>query len=270
MVFLTREYSSYDGEPVLLYQFRRGTLLLNYTNADRDVTVAGVTWRAQPISHNGVRQQGDAVADTVQITCPASLEIAAWFQFTPPSDVVYVTILRFHYGDPAGVIVWLGSVVSSGTSEIGKATINCHAVSVSLKRGGLRLGWQRGCPHALYDQNCRADKTLHAVTTTVLIVGYNQLGVAAFPTTQHWPGGFLEWQIADSTFERRLIEDTIGNNSIVPYGNMDGYTVGQELTMYPGCLRTSIHCDTFFNNLVNYGGFEFMPNRSPYDGDPVF
>jgi hypothetical protein len=42
------------------------------------------------------------------------------------------------------------------------------------------------------------------------------------------------------------------------------------VTLYPGCKRTSIWCDTFFHNMSNFGGFQWLPNRSPYDGDSVF
>lgn len=273
MTFLAREYSSYGGEPVILYEFRRGSLALNYTAADQDVVVGTTTYTSTAISHAGVKQSGDAVTDALQITAPYSLDIGAWFRFTPPSDIVYVTIRRYHFGDTEAVVVWLGSVVSVATDEIGKVTVNCQAVSVSLKRGGLRLAWQRNCPHALYDQNCRADKTLFAQPVTISTVNANSLSVTAFPyggaTDPYWPGGFIEWLIGPLTYERRMIENA-SPGVVVPYGNMDGYSAGLAITMYPGCLRTSLHCDSFFNNLVNFGGYEFMPQRSPYDGNPIF
>jgi hypothetical protein len=56
----------------------------------------------------------------------------------------------------------------------------------------------------------------------------------------------------------------------VPYGQLDGYSVGQELRLYPGCKRTGEWCNAFFNNVDNYGGFEFLPNRSPFSGESVF
>lgn len=271
MTFLALEESNYAGEPVLLYEFRRGNLRLLYAAADRDITAGADTYTATAITSDGAKQKGEAVTDAFTVTAPADLTIAEWFAYTPPSDLVYLTVRRFHYGDPQAVVAWIGSVVSVNADDAGKVTITCQAVSVSLKRTGLRLAWQRGCPHALYDQNCRADKTAFGVPLTVTAIGSNVLLVSGgLSSSAHWPGGFIEWEIASGTFERRLIENTVGGNSIYPYGQMDGYTVGMGLTAYPGCLHTSIHCDTFFNNILNYGGFEFMPIRSPYDGDPIF
>lgn len=271
MPFLTLEGSNYDGEPVLLYEFRRGDLRSLYVGADRNVQVGADTYLAVPISNGGANQKGEPVTDMFVITAPKNIAPATWYRYTPPSELVYVVVRRFHYGDSEGVVVWIGSIVSVATTDEVGCTINCQAVSVSLKRGGLRLAWQRGCPHALYDQNCQADKAGNAVVRTVTGISPYSFEInSSLSTSVHtWGGGYIEWTVGDGSTERRMIEQASGT-TITPYGNLDGYTVGMTLTVYPGCLRTSVHCISAFNNLANFGGFPFMPDKSPYDGDPVF
>ena len=46
--------------------------------------------------------------------------------------------------------------------------------------------------------------------------------------------------------------------------------VGTSVYGYIGCQRTAQYCNDVVGNLDNYGGFEQMPGRSPFDGNPVF
>lgn len=277
MTFLDRENSNYSGEPVLLYEFARGmATIFGYASSDRDVTAnngtVDIVYKATPISNSGQSQKGTAVTDVFEITCPTGLDIVQWYRYTPPSDTIYVAVRRFHIGDTQSVIVWLGQVVSVQENADETATIKCQQIAITLKRGGLRMTWQRGCIHALYDQNCRVDKTAYAVGVSVLHVNINSITLDATPDPSvFWNGGILEFDMPGLTGvrERRLIE-SIQGSTLTPYGQMDAYAVGLALTLYPGCKRTGEWCNSFFNNIENYGGFEFMPNRSPFDGDSVF
>jgi hypothetical protein len=94
---------------------------------------------------------------------------------------------------------------------------------------------------------------------------------AALAASPYYNGGFIEWD-ADGlgTLERRGIESTTGSNQYQLFGRADGLAVGQAVTIYPGCDGAAETCDTKFNNLVNYGGVDFMPGKSPFDGRQVF
>jgi uncharacterized phage protein (TIGR02218 family) len=277
MAFPTIEGSNYDGSPVVLYEFTRGVdAVFGYAGADKDITTSNgtreIVYVAAPISNSGQTQKGTAVTDVFEITCPATLEVVQWYRYTPPSDTIYLAVRRFHYGDTQSVIVWLGQVVSVEENSEGIATIRCQQVSITLKRGGLRMTWQRGCIHALYDQNCTVDKSLYAVGVSVNIVGVNYLVLLETPSSStFWNGGILEFDVPSLTGvkERRLIE-SISGNTLFPYGQMDGYYHGMPLTLYPGCKRTGEWCNSFFHNIDNYGGFEFLPNKSPFSGESVF
>lgn len=271
--FNTRENANYTGEPVALYEFRRGSAIRCYASCDQDVTAGGRVYAATPIADAGMNQKGTAVTDVFEISAPSDIEIAGWFANAPPTDTIYIVVRRFHYGDSESVIMWLGQVVSVEQLSDDNAMIRCQAVSVSLKRGGLRLSWQRGCPHALYDQNCQVVKATfaQAVTVTEIFVDKITISPNHLGDGQFWPGGMIEWTVETGVVEKRLIErvDTV-SGFIYPFGFLNGFTVGMGITIYPGCKRTSSWCDGFFRNIENYGGFPFMPNRSPYDGDPIF
>ncbi|MDG4870579.1 phage BR0599 family protein, partial [Guyparkeria sp. 1SP6A2] len=48
-----------------------------------------------------------------------------------------------------------------------------------------------------------------------------------------------------------------------------GLEVGQEIEVYPGCDRTAATCNAKFNNLLNYGGFDFIPPKGPFEGTSI-
>lgn len=270
MTFLQREQSNYDGEPILLYEFRRGAMRAYYASSDRDVPSSAGTFLACPISNGGVTFKGMAVTDQFEITAPADIAPGQWFAYSPPSDTVYVVVRRFHWGDPFSAIVYIGQIVSVSHNDTDEIAIKCQPTSVTLKRGGLRMSWTRGCQHALYDQNCLVDREVFGLNRTVSFLFASSFNVSvALPSNYFWPGGIVQWEVSSGTFERRLIESAT-SSQVTPYGQMDGYVVGMAVRLYPGCKRNSQWCDSFFNNYDNYGGFQFMPTRTPYDGDSVF
>jgi hypothetical protein len=39
--------------------------------------------------------------------------------------------------------------------------------------------------------------------------------------------------------------------------------------IYPGCDRTKETCNDKFSNILNYGGFAWIPAKSPFDGSSI-
>lgn len=268
--FLTREQSNYGGEPVLLYEFRRGEMRSYYASSDRDIETSVGTFTACAIKHSGLTYKGTPTTDTFEITVPVNVVPVSWFAYSPPSDTVYVVVRRFHWGQPVSAIVYIGLIVSVAIQPNDSATIKCQPVSITLKRGGLRMAWTRGCQHALYDQNCTVDREIYGRNCHVNSVLSNHFTtIETIPLDYFWPGGIVRWQVAPGTFEQRLIEG-IDAHEVYPYGQMDGYHSGMVVRLYPGCKRTSRWCDQFYDNMSNFGGYQYMPTRTPYDGDSVF
>jgi uncharacterized phage protein (TIGR02218 family) len=276
VTFTAREISNTDGKPVELYMLRWGQTVWRYTSADRDIewpAGSGNNFQAVAISDGGVKQGGSDQEDFT-VTGPASLPIVDLFRSTPPSETIWLTVRKKHHGDEDAVVTYVGKVANVKRKE-GRTTaeIRCIAISASYKKAGLRLTWDRNCPHILYDFSCRANKVLFKVTTTITAVDGVDITVAALGT---WPeaqyrGGFVEWDSDGlGTMERRSIEASTGVKTFALLGRADRLVVGQAITLYIGCDRTTAQCDGVFDNLDNYGGYPQMPGKSPFDGTPIF
>lgn len=266
------EMTNYEGRPVQLFDFNRGTIHWRYARADQDITFNGNLYVALPgIAETGVQQNAGASDNDLAITVPSDSDIAQLYVTSTPSDRMYVTIWVFDVdsGD-RGRLYWKGSVAGRSAGDNGSAKLNCQDLAVGFNRSGLRLSWERSCPHTLYDEQCRVDRTLYAVQGVLLATGVVLQAAALDAFTDGWfAGGYCEWEIADGIYQRRGIESHTGSQVTV-IGATGGLLVGDTVTFYPGCAHTKPVCNSKFGNHLNFGGFEYMRGTSPFDGTPMF
>lgn len=272
MSYDSTERSNNDGKPIALYEFKLGYNYWRYSADEVDTPYGtGIVYKSVVISDGGVTMSGDATNDDVTITMPSTEPVPSMFIGTPPSDTIYVYMRRMHHGETEAPIVWVGEVVSSKRKDGLVSEVKCRTLTASFDRNGNRLTYGRQCPHALYDLNCRVNKALFAVTFQIQDLAngvVRSTSLSALPSGW-FSNGFFEWDTFPGVKDRRGIENHSGAQFTV-LGTLDGLEVGQYVTAYPGCPRTTAACVSKFNNLPNYGGFIHLPGKSPFDGDPVF
>lgn len=280
MSYADIEVSAEDGRPTRLYVFimDRGEGLdpvtWRYTSASKDVLVGLNLYKAVAITDSGIRQTGESNTDAMTITAPITIGPAAMYMSGPVPSKILIRILNKHEGDAETRAAYVGEVSQVNFPAVGKALITCETLSASMNRDGLRLGWQKSCPYALYDPlTCKVNKASFATTATVtdlidaLTVQTSFTGVG-FPV-DWFAGGIMEWVHSVRGRQSRTIESQVVGKMNM-FGPCDDLVVGQTVMMYPGCARTRNICNGRFFNLANYGGFPHMPGKSPFDGDPIF
>jgi uncharacterized phage protein (TIGR02218 family) len=268
MSFSAVEISNYAGRPALLFEFVRGPVSYRYTAADRDITVGDDTYTAKPLSCGEMRFTGEAQTDELTISAPASLQFFEDFTAAPPSNRVQAIVRRYHVGyDP--VVRWSGvvnRVIRSGR----KVNIVCDSLLAGMRQNGIRVPWQRGCPHALYGPDCRASKAGNAYTGDVTALDGVTIVVDAFGGAADGSlrGGWVEWTTDEGFPAWRAINEHSGT-AVALLGGSRGIETGTTVTAYRGCPHTPEGCQSFGND-ANYGGFRHLPSKSPFDGNPVF
>jgi len=269
MTYNTLEISNYDGAPVALYEFEVGSTSWRYTSARADITSLGHTWLSAAINDDGITLSGNSDEDEFVITIPKN-DFTELFTSTPPSQTIYVTVRRLHYGDDEAPVVWSGTLKSVKRENALVCKISCRTITSSLNRLGLRLAFSRNCPHSLYDISCGVNKNAHAVTAMVMsLTGNSFIHNGPIPAgANFYSGGFIEFTV-NGLVERKPIESQLGS-TITLLTSTDDMTIGTMVTMYPGCDRTTATCQNKFNNLSNYGGFPQLPTKSPFEFDPIF
>ena len=96
MSFNALETGSQTGEPVELYEFRDGPTFYRYTSADADVVFNTTTYRAISISRSGIEATSETARTPLTITLDENASICDLFRFAPPSEVITVSVFRFH------------------------------------------------------------------------------------------------------------------------------------------------------------------------------
>lgn len=277
MTYSSRETSNQDGDPISFYQIEWGSTVWRYTSADEDQTITvptygAVLFQAIAIKDSGMTQGGSANNDLV-VTCQANIPLTDLFHSTPPSDEIGLTVFRDHAGEDDAVIHWKGLIKNVKRSEdLASIQIVGIALMALFEGQGLRLAWTRGCPHILYDLECRADPEAFAVVAEITAMDGNSITVdtSGGNSAGHFDGGYIEWEAnLDGTKDRRGISRSTTDTQFVLLGTTYRLSVGLAVKLYPGCDLTTQTCDEKFNNLVNYGGIEQMTGKNPFDGTRI-
>lgn len=268
---------------VELYRFvERGATerVLTFTNADRVITYSGETYLPVPIFRSQVEVRNELSKASLTVTFDLLNEDARRWMASYPEAIVVLTIFERDEDDEISV-VWKGRLagVKPTMSEI---VLNFESVFTSLRRPGLRARYQRSCRHMLYSRGCGVSKEAWAVKGVPTAI--NGL-VVTVPEAAAYPDGYFTTGILegpDGTL--RFITNHVGNQltllrpfeSLAEALTLDGYGLsygkyygGAAVRMFPGCDRTRATCHGRFNNLMNYGGFDWIPIRNPFDGSSI-
>ena len=272
-----------------LYEFKLGTRIWRFAgNAEDIVDADDNVWEAATISDDGPGQSGEAVSDTLTITCASSLAIPTLFKFSPPGKVIGVRILEAHYQDKpeatndTGVVdtpasrsllivdhrvIYDGEVEQCSFPQPGTAAIPCVAISDTMSQLGLRQGWQRQCPYSVYDESCGVNKAAFALNGTIASISGNVVTISGVgtPSDGDFDGGILDYTHPIKGAEAVAIEQQTGTSFLI-FGGVGDLWVGMAVSIAPGCNQTPARCIGRFNNYVNNGGFAMLPLRSPFNG----
>jgi uncharacterized phage protein (TIGR02218 family) len=271
MSFDSLETGIATGKPVRLYLFERGVRTWAYCTADRDIEFSGVTYQGVAVMDDGLRQSGESSADMLTITMPADLSFLDQYRYQAPSDEIFVTVRDLHWPDLYGRVRWSGSVQAVRRTSDAEADVICRSWLAMMDEAGLRQCYGRSCPHTLYDHRCLVSRAAFAEMATVTAVSGRSLTAAKFAALDdgYLKVGYVEVSIGDGLLERYGIELHAGG-TIALLDLPVAIAAGSVVTAYPGCDRTITTCDERFNNTANYGGQPHIPDKSPFDGNPVY
>lgn len=278
MTFEANEISSQDGKIISLYEFMWGETFWRYTSTDKEQTITqngvNVTYQPIAIDDDGMVQGGSANND-LKVKSQNDIPLVDLFRGTPPAGSIWLTVRRRHADDPLDqwFVYWIGTIGNVKKAGLATAEILARTLLASFKRQGLRLAWTRGCPHILYDSECRANPVTFAVAATITVIanGVVTVDAAGGHPIGYFDGGYIRWQATvEGTFDRRAIESSPTATSFLIFGSTERLAVGMAVTLYPGCDLTATTCKNKFANLVNFGGFEQMSGENPFDGKNIF
>ncbi|RLE34433.1 MAG: hypothetical protein DRJ61_05200 [Acidobacteria bacterium] len=270
MTYETVEASVRGGEPVELYRFVLGQTVYTYTSTEEEVEFGDETYLPTTISRSSINQNDEINRSGVTITVPRDLDIADLYRVYAPAGILAVTVFRLHPTEDVYATVWAGRVLSCAWESV-KAKLECESIFSSKKRMGLWRNYQATCPHVLFDSGCRLNRFDYRVSGAIGAVNSGSLNISAAGgfADGYFAGGFVQIPTAEGLYDTRFITSHTGAVVDIPYP-FAGAEVGVAVDLYPGCKHTTEDCDTRYSNILNYGGFPFIPPKSPFGGTLVF
>ena len=272
MSFNDIEVSDFGGQPTELYEFRYGALstdILRFTSADHDLDLNGATYQSLFIERDNFTSDGNP-DDNQQMNIRLSRDnpFGELYRSRDFPNAIGLKIRGVHLNDPDLQIItlWSGRVTGVGW-DYPLMTVGCERMSTSLKRSGLTARYQVGmCRHVLYQPGCglikesyRVDGTVGAVSSATLLT------VAA---AAGYPDGWFTGGILYLDGMMRYITGHAGSSIQISQG-LRGLVTGSEIRLYPSCDRLASTCSGKFNNIENYGGFDYIPPKGPFEGNSL-
>lgn len=275
MTYEAFETSLEGSQPVELFLFTLGLETFRFTSSEDDIDI-GVsspfvgTYISIPITRSLIKQSSDGNrTDSIEIEMPASTDPATRYIGIVPGKSMDVQLLRFHRSDapdPEIIQAFTGVLQTVAFVDDGRlAKIQVQSLSKAKNRLIPRQTYQAPCNHMLYDVRCKISDTdptfekfltAGAVDTTGTFI--TATGAVAFGA-DFFEAGFIEFEN-----DFRTIKSQSGDvlEVFIPFVTSP---VGKVMRVLAGCkLRLIIDCETKFDNVINYGGFSYVPTKNPF------
>lgn len=279
MSYATFENSVQAGDPVIRFLFATGDTVYAFTTEQNIVSDSNYTFTPAAIRMGTVSQTNEMAKDPLQLEFPRDNTFAQQFLGGVPEQITTVTVFRGHAGDPSEEFqfYWKGRV--AGASASGDVVrIDCENVFTSMRRPGLRARYQRRCRHALYQTGCGLDKADFAIPATVTAASGFTITVTELDSNtvdsnvgdaDEFVGGVVE--TTDGSLRYIVAQEGSVLTLIRPLQSLiddvNDSVAGADVILYPGCDRTRGTCKDKFDNLLNYGGFPWIPGKNPFGND---
>jgi len=266
MTYTTKDKSVSDGAPIECYQFVAPFKTWRYTSHSEPVTVAGNVYTPLPIVRTAI-DTGSIIDSlvTMDFVIPSMDDLALSFCFEQSPKELIATVYRVHEGDDYSTqykVEWIGTF--SGASASGDlATLSTSSLfQTELNSNMSAVLYQRSCNHVLFDARC---KVVRATYTHSTIVTKVQDQIITVDDMFYAASELISGEMTNTrTGEVQGIITNLADVIRVGYKFFD-IIVGDTVELTLGCNHSRLgHCKTRFSNVVNYGGFDFIPSKDTF------
>lgn len=259
-----------------LYRFVEGSIVNTQTRGNDTVVYNSETYDPWPIKRGAVEVKNELTKASLEISLSLDNPVAQRHLSTTVDSVVTLTV--FQQTDATTNVIWKGRMVKV-KPEAKTVKIVFESIFTSLRRFGLRARYQKSCRHTIYQGvpgvGCGVDKSLFAYEDDVVSIDGTSLvmsDLSLYPSGR-FSGGMIE-TLDDNVF--RFVVAHSGNVLTLsrPYDHLAELVAAAApalvaIRVYPACRNNMDDCINVFDNILNYGGFPWIPSRNPMGGQSI-
>lgn len=267
MTFDAQETSREDSQALELYTFVFGAETFRFTSYNEDISWGGLAYTATQISRSETQNSVEDAINQLTVTMTLDNAVAQKFISNVPGDVGSVLVLRANANDVAeeSIVIFDGFVASVKFDGELQAQVLCNPTTNVFQRAGPRMTYQGICNHVLYDARCKIARSSFTFTGTVSGVTGSVITVNGVSGQgANWAaGGFVQAPTA-APEDKRMILAQSGDNLtlLLPFSIT---VLGTQVDVLAGCDHSLGTCNTKFSNVINYGGFPYVPRKNPFN-----
>lgn len=258
-----------------LFRFVEGSLIDTQTSGNAPVTYdAGdgdETYTPYAIGRGVVEVKNELSKASLEITLALNNPVAQRYLSTIVDTVMTLTV--FQQTNATTNVVWKGRLQKVKLNNK-KVSLIFESIFTSMRRPGLRARWQKNCRHSIYGPGCGVDKAAFAFNDDVADcdgVTVTMTDLSLFDDG-YFTGGMIE------TLDNNVLRYVLNHSGNVltlarPFEHLQAlFDAGPPplaVNLYPGCAKNLATCIDRFNNVLNYGGFPWIPNKNPMGGSSI-
>ena len=267
MSFDAQETSREDSQVLELYTFVFGAETFRFTSYNNDIVWAGLSYTATQISRTATQNSQEDAINQLTVITTVDNAVAQKFVSNVPGSVGSVQVLRANANDvlEETIVIFEGFVASVKFDGELEAQILCNPSTNIFQRSGPRYSYQGICNHILYDARCKIARSgftftglVSAVTgSTITVNGLSAKGAG-------WAvGGFVQAPSGAPVDKRMILEQSGDTITLLLPFSID--VLGAQVDVLAGCAHSLAICESKFNNVINYGGFPYVPRKNPFN-----
>lgn len=245
-----------------------------FTPHDQPIVLGGYTYQPVPMKRSAIKYHADFQVDKVTIDVGIIGVTAGDRSWTIPQIIrrdfmrnARVQIYAVDFTNTADYrLIFDGLITGDINFNQGILSVQVGTILDRLKDKFPKVIYSELCQHTLYDSRCSINSnTFKHDSTASTGSTIKRIYSDEFLFSNHAEGYFLNGKITITDID----SDNYGvSRSIVKHG--DGYIdvrlifvtpilAGETFSVWAGCDKTGVMCDTKFSNYVNFWGFETIP-----------
>lgn len=273
MTWLAKDDSVKDAAPIEYYEFIAQHKTWRYTSYHKPfqapTELEGMQWYTPlPITRTTI--EISSIIDsptTMDFNIPHDNDLARTFCYPTKSPKELIVIVRsYHEGDDPETeseVEWLGHL--AGSAAVNSWGIIKTASIIRTELGGFlsSVFYQKSCNHVLFDARCKAVEADFFETASVTKV---QKQIITVNNMVYGDGELVGGVMRNvRTGERQGIISNDINVIRIGFPFFD-ILVGDDVDLILGCDHQRLgDCKETFDNVDNYGGFDFIPEINPFE-----
>jgi hypothetical protein len=265
MSYETQDVSVHDGQPIECFEFVGTLTTYRFCNGPEDVMVDGLTYIPLNIERTAIEIGSILEANVtmdfiVPYDCPLAMEYGG--EETPEN--LEVRVIRIHRGGDWTTdfeVIWNGTALGYSRSGDIFSISTGSTIQAELLSTIASVYYQTTCNHVLYDARCKVNKAANTTSALITLVGDTAVTVDndGVADDQLNAGEIVNTR----TGERRMVLRNLANVITIGYPFIDAVP-GDTVSLVKGCSHAFSECKLKFNNILNYGGFMYVPDANPW------